>query len=488
MSDEISTVIKAEMDGVVMAVKATVKAGAFIAQLIKALSEHMKDSRINRAGESRFADIQALSEGEPPVVMIPDKFEKRWKEYCKKNKLHYHTLADLNGSDGKFPVYIPRQELSAVQAFLKECLQETVSESEKTMSELDEKIGERREKLLNASPEERKDLNREIEHLEQAKEEVKKVLDQDRSDLEKEDLSMTFSDYLATGKGTTVEKDPRGVIEGMAEGGQSVPIFTAKDVFEPIRSGALVPDSKVNFIIPETGSMVPRTSHQDEQGLWYSQYSFLDKDQNSITDEKGEPIVFSDQFVTKDEWFNGNAENANFKDLLSKTGILEGTKCEYYATEESVKEALNRYQAYTERFQNVGRKEEQPSFSNADVQKEVEYAAAQKKKGDASAVDGAYDYTFDVAPDKVYQKDGKVTVLLDENRMLHFSDITMLNADESGVKFSIKSTDEIFIEDRNLDKPLKLISAKEGLDMFNENSSKGATENAAEIISTSKSR
>lgn len=466
MSDEISSVVKMEMDGVVMAVKGTVKTAAFIVQLLKSLAEHMKDARINRAGESRFADIQALSEGEPPVIMIPDKYEKEWKQYCKKNKLHYHTLADLNASDGKFPVCVPRQELAMVNAFVKECLQKSVSESEKAMSDLDDKIHEKKEQLLNASPEVRKDINRDIEHLQQAKDEVKKVLDQESADLEKEDYSMSFTDYLASGKGTTVEKDPRGVVAGMAEGGQSVPVFTAKDIFEPIRSGAMVPESRVNFIVPETGAMVTRTFHQDENGLYYSKYTFQDGDGNAVTGEKGKPVVFSDQYVTRDEWFNGSAENANFKELLTKTGILEGTECEYYATEEGLKEALNRYQAYSEQFQNLHNREEDPSFSSADVEEEIKYAASQNRKGEASAENAAHEITFDVPPDQIYQKDGRITVLIDENRRLDFPDITMLNADEKMISFSVKANDKVFLEDRSLEKPISLISAKEGFDMF----------------------
>ena len=491
MSDEISSVVKMEMDGVTMAIKGTVKTAAFLVQLLKALAEHMRDARINRAGESRFADIQTLSEGDPPVIMIPEGSGKDFAAFCKKNKLHYHKLADLNASDHKVPFVIPRQELAMVDSFIKGALKENISKTEKTMSNLDNQIREKKEQLINATPEERKTLNRDIEHLQQAKDEVKKILDQNRENLDKENYTMTFTDYLATGQGTTVEKDPRGVVNGMAEGGQSVPIFTAKDIFEPIRSGALVPDSKVNFIVPETGAMVTRTFHQDENGLYYSKYTFQDKNGDALTGEKGKPIVFSDKDVTRDEWFNGSVENANFKDLLTKTGILEGTKCEYYSTQESLKEALNRYQAYNEQFQNIknkDHKEQEPSFSSADVKEEVEYAASQNRKGEASAENAAHQLIFEVPADRIYEKDGKVTVMIGEESLLHFSNISMVRSDENGTTFTVGANDEVIFEDRSMDIPIpSFISAKEGLEKFTE-TGRASEKPEMESAATTKSR
>ena len=479
MADEISSVIKMEMDGVTMVVKASVKAAAFVVQLLKALAKHMTDARINRPGESRFADISKISEGEPVVVNVPQESLKDFKLLAMKHKLHFHLLPDLNSSDRMTPVYIPRQELGIVNSFIKESLENRKSESEKTMVELDSKINERKEQLINSSPQGRRKLNVEIDHLQQAKEEIKKIIDQDKTELGKDDHSMSFTDYLATGKGTTVEKDPDGVVESMAEGGKSVQIFKAKELFEPIRSEQMVPDGgKVSFIVPETGAMVTRSFYKDEDtGTWYSRFIFKDKD--------GNVNVFSDKDVTKDDWFNGRLKNANISDLFTKTGILEGTMCEYYDTEDSLKAALNRYQAYAEKFskmhkdkegaeeegqnsenQKDEKKEEDVSFSSADAEEEIKKAASQKKKGDASADSAADKVIFEVPSDRIYIKDGYVNLIVDDNQTIQVKNIDLVSKDDVKTVFSVKSKDKLRLAN-NLDNSFKYMSPKDGLDLFN---------------------
>ena len=473
MAEEIATVVQMEMDGVKIAMKASIKAAAYLIQLLKALGTHMKDARINRAGESRFADIHAISDGEPQVLMIPNEKEKEFKKFAKKNGLHYHSLADLNAMDGKKPFYIPRQEVSAWNAFLKSALQERVSESEKMMNEYDNKIANKREELLNASPVERQKLNREISNLSQAKEELQSVLNDERKDLEKEDISISFKDYLATGKGTTCEENPADVVDSLGEGGKSVPIFTAKEIFEPIRSSALVPQSKVSFVVPETGVYVTREFKQDDNGLYYSVYRFRDKD-----NPDGEPVEFSDQNVSKEEWFNGNAEKANFKDLLSRTGILENTKCEFYDDKESLTARLKRFNEYSYHAKND--KTNKQSFSNADVKREVEYAASQNKKGEASAENKAYEVIYAVPAGQIYEKDGKISVFIDDERKLSFTDISLKELKDGIFTFSVKANDKVILEERDTNRQIDTISARAGLELFKEGGKSSSQEQQPE--------
>lgn len=471
MADEISTVLKAEMDGVVIVVKASVKAAQHVIQLLKALGTHMHESHLLYGGSLSFKNLNEVSETTPPVMMIPDELKNEWKSFCKKNGVRYHMLADLNAADGKFPVCIASQDVSKVEAYLKDFYQNNISESEKIMKDYDLQINEFKEQLVSATPEERKDYNLKIEHLEQAKDEVKSIFERDTEELSKNDHTMTFQGYLATGKNTTVEKDPKGVVDDLSKGGQSVPVFEAKDIFKPIRSEALVPDSKINFIIPDTGAMVTRTFHKDDNGLYYSKYFFHDKNQNQILDsENNEPIVFSDQYVTTDEWFNNEVNNSNFKDLLDQTGILEGTKCEYYDNQEALEKALNRYSVYYENINHKNNSQDQ-SFSNADVEEEVKYASTQSKKSAASAANGAESYSFTVPADKVFQKDGKVTVVLNDNNMLSFDDITLNKVDSNNVSFSIKSTDKVLFEDKNNIDLSRSINSKEAFSIFNKDKS-----------------
>ena len=467
MADEISTVIKAEMDGVTIAIKASVKAAQYMVQLLKALSEHMHEYHLAHGGSLSFKNLNEISETTPPVMMIPDELQNDWKNFCKKNGIRYHMLADLDASDGKFPVSVASQDVPKVEAFLKDYYQKSVSESEKVMNNLDSQINEKREMLLSASPEDRRQLILDIDHLEEAKNEVKHILDMGRDDLSKTDHTMTYQDYLTTGKNTTVEKDPRGVVGDLSKGGQSVPVFEAKEIFKPIRSESLVPDSKVHFIIPETGAMVTRTFHKDDNGLYYSKYYFQDKNHNQILDsENKEPIVFSDQYVTTDEWFNELVENANFKDLLNQTGILENTKCEYYDNQEALEMALNRYSVYYENLNKMQNSQEQ-SFSSAEAEKEINYASAQQKKSDASAVNGARSYSFEVAADRVYQKDGQITIILSDDSMMHFKDIELESVDSDKVSFLVKPTEQIIFEGSNSSDTDKIINGNEAFAIFN---------------------
>ena len=489
MSDEVGMVVKCEMDGVTYAIKASVKVAQFIANLLKSVMGYAKQKKLELPGEHKLKDIIKLSEGDIATFHIPEGYVSEMASRLKSAGVPFSMLADLNKSDGKAPIAVPSQFSSVTSSICKDILSMAMSESDKVLQDTDKKINENREKLLHASPSDRSKLNREIEHLQKSKEEVEKLLSGFQKDFNKDDLSMSFSDYLASGRGTTAEKDPSGVLKSMEKGGESVQYFDAKDVFEPIRSTALVPDSKVSFIIPETGSVVTRKFEVDDNGIVYSLYSFKDKFNRDILDDNGKPVVFSDRDVTTEEWMNGSVKNANVKEMYDLTGISEGTVCEYYSTELAAKAAIERLTSYQEDFHKLAKKKESirdDSFSSDEVANEVRQAASDDIRGRVNAELIKDRSVFEVSSDHVYNQYGFVVINDDSLGSFYFRKVDLESVDDSITKFSVSSDYPVMLRDKD-DKEI-VMSAKDAMSMINSKSESGVTPNISEVAGKGKDR
>lgn len=413
MADEIAQVCQLEVDGIKMICTASVKAAQFIMEAFKAVVKHAENAVIGKSGSKRLNSIFKMSEGGPPQVVYVDETKlKEFQEVCKKNGVHYHLLEDLNPDDGKVPVCVPFQEVGVFSAIIKKMLKNDIEKEEKELNDNEKMIAERQEKLLTATPEEREELLKEIDALETANNEMKDSLNRKKEEVEKENIAVSFSDYLLSGKGTEFEKDPDKAMTELEKGVPLTKASAARECFQVVRNPELAPQTGFTFYLPEIGAVVTREFAKDENtNTIYSKYSF--KDSNGVINDS-----FTDRGVSKKQW-----DEEILPKFFNATGILEDTKCLAFTNQDHLKkyyELHNKIKPKSEAEFEKRKAEGKENFSSADVEKEVNQAVSNELKGTTSAEHNQF-VSVELPKEAVIQKDGYIVVQLDEDRSLLFS-------------------------------------------------------------------
>lgn len=440
--DEISQAAQIELEGVQIFIKGSMQVISWLSQALLSLCHVVKDKIDHRGGERSFQQIIKLSQPDmPQTIQIDDKFKEEFLQYAKEQGLQYCKAVDFDLTDGRTPIMVPANQMPAYATILDAFQKRKISEEEAALKKVKNEIDELKEKLLTADEREAPLLETTLENKVQAKDELAVIHEESVKTYEEKNYAVPLDRYLATAKGTEFEKDPDKAIAEYNEGVPMVRSQTAKECMQPIRSPFLLPTSKTQYYVPESGVTIERTYHE-EDGMVYSNYS--------LKTESGEIHEFSDKGVTKEKWN---------MDILPKmfdvAGIVEGIKCKVFETVEQVK-------AYFKHFNKTVPLSEakQSVFTNAEVMTEAEFAIEDALKGMASAKVNENRIEFVVPQEKIFSQDGKLIYAPDgiEGSLYKFGKIEPGEIKDGMISFSAWKTEQVIVSGKN--SPEKSISAE----------------------------
>lgn len=438
MADEIAQVVQMEIQGVTMVFKGTLEVVSFLARAIKALinsgknlyGKH-KDYELNKEGKKTFKEMLELCNGAPPQALNirEDDFEEVLR-LAEKHGLHYTIASDFIPNDGKVPILITPQEAPLWGQIYKAVASMRLDEDKKSVSVYDKLIAEEKEKLTGLKdPKEIVKIQAKIENLEQAKQEASKWVDYGEDILNKDDVTMSFQEYLLEAKGTDFEKNPELAMAEYEKGVEIGRSFSVKESFQPIRDKSLMTESKLMFYVPEIGAIVTREFRQDEQtDLVYSNYA--------VKTQEGEIFRCSDRDITKDKW-----NESVLPQLLDKAGVIEGTECRAFNYEEKLKCFLAYHNKITSPAQKNIEKalsEGKEVFSHAGAKNEVLNFVSEQSKGFASANVTETQIEIVCNLQMLVRDQGKLKLKLSDDESIVFSKIDNEGLAPNGmVKFTI---------------------------------------------------
>ena len=393
MSDEVAQVCKIEMDLGTFLVKASLEVAKKLAEMLSSLSqwgkkrgEEFKEWKLNKGGEKSVKDIIKISE--PDIARKLDIHEDVWDDFVeqiKENGLHYATLIDFDTTDKLKPILVPQGEMEAIVAIYESCNRKKNKEELAELKKMEKECAELKEKIRHESnPEKKMELEAKVENMQVAIKEIKdniNVLDKTVTDAKKSPKEGTTTadvlvNYLKESKGTSFEENPARAVAELDEGIDVSKKMTAREFMQPIRAKCNTPKDNINFIIPDTGSVITRVFHVDsETNTVYSEYLLKNKN--------GEDILYTDKGITTEQW---NTEK--LAKLCDAANILEETPCTVVLSEEKM-------EAYLKKHGNVkseaeiqienALREDREVFSNAEVKSQIENSIMQQEKRETSA-------------------------------------------------------------------------------------------------------
>lgn len=345
MADEIAQVVDLEYKGVYYLLKGTKAMIATMVRGIKSLHEWNHKKWLNKPGSSSWQKIQEASEGMAPILEFPkEMFEPTidlskdpdvkgkgmvspFEYYCQKNGLRYCIMPDLNPNDDYIPVAVLAQDFGIHDEQIKSYMRKRVETEEATEKSYEEKIKEAKERLENAeSEEEKEEISKEIEALEQGKNQNGELLAESKEKMDKNNV-LDFADYLKQAKGTEfLDNSELAMLQAQTCG--MVREFMPEDCMYPIRDAGLVPESKELYYSQKTGDdellTVKRSFETDEKGLIYSVYEVSDP----VTGAKFEPV--SDRGLTMEAW------NKKLPEILKDAGMMKDEPMTVMRSEENL--------------------------------------------------------------------------------------------------------------------------------------------------------
>lgn len=440
--DEIMQAAQIEIEGVKFFFKGSMQVISWLIQAIKAMFNMAKEKIDHRAGERSLKDIFKLSDPElPQTLNVEEKYQKEFFELVKEKGLHYTKAVDFDLTDGKIPIMVPGKEMSAFATLLDAFMKRKISEEEAALKKVKNDIDELKEKLISADKKEVPLLEIKLENMTQAKNELMVLHDESLRTYEDKSYAIPIEGYLASAKGTEFERDPDKAI---AEYNQGVPMVrsqTAKECMQPIRSPFLIPTSKTQYYLPESGVTIERTYHE-EDGVAYSDYS--------LKTDQGEVHKFSDKGVTKEKW---NSEI--LPKIFDIAGIVEGIKCKIFETVEQVKAYLKHFGKTTPISET-----KEAVFTNAEVITEAELAIEDALRGMASAKVNENKIEFSVPQEKIFSQDGKLIYAPDglDGSLYMFGKIEPGEVKDGLISFSTAKNETVVVKEKNT--PEKNISAE----------------------------
>ena len=374
--DEIAQVCQAEIQGITVAVKATVQVAQWIFRLLRWLCTKEMEQRLNMPGCHRFGDIMKLSNGEMPQVLdIPEKDVAGLIAFAKSHDLHMSLLPDLNANDGKMQFAIPPQEAPLFVSFTKANAQREKSELDSIMEKFTTEEAELTEKLRHATG----DTTELENHLDVVKERNREAgvrVEDVQKRIEQGGLC-DINDYLRTGKGSMLDENLEKGMAAYEKGLDVSAKYTMRECMEPVRDPGNIPIEKFRFILPDQGVVVTREYKVDKDtNIAYSDYSF--------TTAEGEKCVFSDKNIPKAKW---NSEE--LPKILEKIGCDGDTPAKVFKNIEGLKKYFELSRG-KDIIPNVVKKVKEKgfdpeNFNNAEVGKQLQADKVESMKEKASA-------------------------------------------------------------------------------------------------------
>ena len=447
MADEIAQVCEMEIEGVKIAIKGSVEVAQMLARMLRAIIKHHKDSRekssekkLNEPGEKIPSQIMKMSEGPAEILQVSDRDLQELVRLGEKNGLHFSYTIDFDANDKRTPIYIPAQEMALWGMLLKTVHMQHEAEDQDMIASYGKQLSEEKEKLLNASPEEKDAIQTKIKNLTQAKTEAEEWINEENEYVNSEHPSITLMDYLKQAKGTEFEMNPEKAVAEMDQGVELGGKLSAKECFQPIRAKCMIPDTKYFFYYPDTGSVVTRQFHVDEDtGLVYSNYALKTKE--------GEIYQYSDKGMTKDMWNEQKLPN-----LLDKAGMIEGTQCRMFDTQEKLKDYITKHNNVKSQaeidIENKIRAGE-PVFQSAETEREIVNAVNEKHKGIASAKVDENIVTISMDPNTMFRQGGKLSIRLEDGQTLLIGSMTNERIENGKATFDIKRDDPVVLVEKN---------------------------------------
>ena len=375
MADEISQVVEMEYKGVYYLFKGTKAMIAMMARFVKALHNWGNGKYLKMQGNCSWEKMQKISNGTPPILEFPkEMFEPKFRGtdsngsaimqsdfeiYCKKYKLRYCMLPDLNPNDDYIPVAVPAQDMGIHQEQIKAVMGKRIETEESKSSEYDVKIQEAKERMEHAeTKEEKEEAEKELVMLQEAKEQNDQLLSESKEKFEKDNV-LDFAEYLQQGEGSLAEFDPALALSQEETCG-IVREFTPYDCMWPVRDEKLVPESKEIYYSQRTSDdkmhVIRRKFKSDDAGHIYSQYYVR---MPGTTSEK----MYSDFGLSREGW------QEKIPGMLKDAGLVNE---EMTAVVQS-KERFLKYQEFVEEnFKNA--QAVKPAAENA------EYSSEEAKK------------------------------------------------------------------------------------------------------------
>lgn len=448
--DEIMQAAQIEIEGVKFFLKGSMQVISWLAQSLKAIFNVAKDKIDHRAGERSLSQIFKLSEPDmPQKIDVEEKYQEEFFSLVKAKGLQYCKMVDFDLTDGKIPIMVPGNQMSAYATLLDSFLKRKISEEEAALKKVQNDIDELKEKLISSDKKEIPLLETTLENKTQAKNELMVLHEESLKQYEDKCYAVPVEGYLSEAKGTEFERDPDKAI---AEYNQGVPMVrsqSAKECMQPIRSPYLIPISQKQIYVPESGVTIERTYHE-EDGIAYSNYL--------LKTEQGEIHEFSDKGVTKEKW---NSEI--LPKIFDIAGIVEGIKCKIFETMEQVKSYFKHFDKTTpiSETKNV-------DFSNAEVVSEAELAVEDALRGMASAKVNEDKIEFQVPQEKIFSLDGKLTYAPDglDGELYMFGNIEPGEAKDGMISFKSAKNEQVTVKGKNV--PEKNVSANAVKDVISD--------------------
>lgn len=463
--DEIAQVCTLEIEGVKFVFNASVQAASWVMQALTALyglhsqasekrsekCEKRAEEKLEAPGEMKRSDLLKLSAkqgGLPQILKISDETYNRVIELFVKNGIRWAPMVDFDPFDKKKPVEVCPQDLPLATVIINDMTKKKTIEDESVCGKYGQQIAEIKEKLLGAGPDERKELETVLEDYMRARNEKMHIIDSQKESLEK-GPAISFNEYLEQSKGTAFEADPIQAMKDLDEKGIEIaPAYAAKECLQPVRDPELMPESEMQFILPESGIAITRDFEVDKDtGLVFSNYSFKT--------DSGEMYEYSDHNTTAKAW-----NDSILPALMDKAKITENMQCRVFAQQEYFEAYLKIYDSPNgERKAEAS--EETPVFHDADVKREAEHAVSEELK--ASAPLEVNTVSFEVPEDALYMEYGKIKYK-DGDTEYEFSGVRPGDVKDGTISFSISKDAKVKVVQRNANEDSsqeKIISARE---------------------------
>ncbi len=474
MADEVAQICQLEIQGVTLAVKASVTAAQMIMRMLKELfstvhkvNDWNADKNLHKKGSKTIAEILKLSDpdGPPGCLQVRKDLLEEFEAMLKKNGLHYARAVDFDPKDSLVPIFITPKETTVIGELYQALVKNQMAKDREVLAGHDKNIAETNEKLAGKTTEaarpmyglseeqkaEINKLNTQLENYKQARAEAEKWVKYDEEIINCENPTISLMEYLKEARGTEFEFNPEKAMAELDKGVEISPELTMKEFLQPVRDKSCIPETKLTIYSPEIGVTITRAFEVDEEtGLAYSRYA--------LKTDKGERYEITDQGMTKQEW-----NDKVLPELLDKAGVIEGTRGRAFDTEEkfvAYKKYHNRVtpQSEIELIKKV--KAGEPVFSSAEAQKEVVHAVSELEKLRTFAEINNTNVKIEVDTNLLTRENGKLVVHLNENDTILFG--SSLNGRREGNKsiFEIAKDDEpIFVQKDPLN-PKRMSSRK----------------------------
>lgn len=374
MEDEIVQVCQAEIQGITVAVKATVQLAQWIFRFIRWLCTKEMEQRLNRPGCHSYSEVFKLSNGEMPQVLnIPDKDAQRLIDFAQKQNLHLALLPDLNMNDGKTQFAIPPQEAPLFVSFIKACAVKEKAEIDSTLKKYTTEEAELTEKLRHASGD-TSELENQLEIIKERNRECG-VRTEDVQKLIDEGGLCDLNEYLRTGKGSILDENLEKGMAAFEQGMNVSPKYSMKECMEPLRDPGNIPIEKFRFFIPDKGVAVTREYKVDAKtNICYSEYSF--------TTAEGEKCLFSDKGIPKEKW-----DKEQLPKIFEKIGCDGDTMARVFRSEKDREKFYKQYHDVIPDVVSRSKKKgkDAGNFSNAEVKEQLDLDKVENLKEKASA-------------------------------------------------------------------------------------------------------